>query len=69
MDSVCKFWVAMAATGGAVSTSVINWLHAGSLIVAIIGGLLAIAGGYYAFRIKRREYLALDRRYEKEKKG
>lgn len=48
--------VASVASLTGATLSIREILESGSLLVAIVGGVLAIGAGYYGFRIKRAEW-------------
>lgn len=54
---------AAGATGG--MTSVLAALHVVNIFLGVAGGILALAAGWYHFRIKREQWRRLNRRGRK----
>lgn len=55
-----SFLASVTSLAGAVA-AIREVLEAGSLLVSIIGGLLALGAGYYAFRIQRRKWQLMNK--------
>lgn len=56
MTRACSFLSSCLAAFTGLGITIIDFLHYASLVLGIVGSCLAIAGGWYAFRIKRLEW-------------
>lgn len=48
-----KFWRGIAAFGAGSTLTVYDLLKTGSIVISIIGGLLAVFGGWHAFQSQK----------------
>lgn len=57
-----RFLALIALTFSGVMITLLNALQQFTPLISLLGSLLALAGGYYALRLKRLEYLEAKRR-------
>lgn len=57
-----RFASLLALTFSGVGITLLNAVEQFTPLISLIGSLLALAGGWYAFRLKRLEYLDAQRR-------
>jgi hypothetical protein len=57
-----RFLALLTLTFSGVLITLLNAVERFTPLISLIGSLLALAGGWYAFRLKRLEYLNAKRR-------
>lgn len=62
-----RFFASVVVSFSGLLITLLNAAQQFTSVISLVGSLLALAGGYYAFRIKRLEWLEARARHDSPK--